>query len=375
MGKFVKGMKETLLLSGCVLFLASCGSENSSVDLTEKEAQVLKYEAVTAQEESGQREIVISIPESSEISGYVVYKDTVYYSLEYTTLFEDNTGTGVPEFTKEYSTQICAYDIKTGSGEVLYQYDNDYCIHVTDMQCNGEKLIWEDYPKEKIWNVKCMNLADGQTKDILSQAEGESGFDTITPRITEKGIYFYNNDENNKVNLLYYEFENNTTTFVAEDVYLMSPYIKPAVVNGVLSYCRQEEGETRIIMVDLSSQKETGLKVAMDVRDAMSDGKVCVWMTGYGTEDEVYVYDLSAKELQKISTGNIFSYAVSEGKVVINERNAETGIWLYDTEKETKSCLFDGTECYFGFTNIGYENNIYAEQSDGTGAFHLIEIK
>lgn len=144
-----------LLLTACAVKDAETISviENKNVEISDYE------ETVSVKNEIVIDSFEIDLPENSSVSTFCVYKDTLYYSVHYIDFFEDPIGNR-PEikFENQYNTQIRSYSLKDKKDELLFQYEEDRCIQVTDLQCNGKELVWEDDTDKNQWNTKKLSL-------------------------------------------------------------------------------------------------------------------------------------------------------------------------------------------------------------------------
>lgn len=85
---------------------------------------------------------------------------------------------------------------------MLYQYNETFCVEITDMYCNGEFLIWEDYGVESDWSVKCLPLTleeSGEPETIINAQSIPGDFWSITPVLTEDKVYWYHQGDDEAI--------------------------------------------------------------------------------------------------------------------------------------------------------------------------------
>lgn len=123
-----------------LLFLTACAKDPEVVDLSDKDAiQTVEYtESETLSNNIIMEKCSINIPENGSINNFSVYNDTIYYALDYFLKYDNPTGEKViPAFDKRDNTQIRAYNMNDKTDTLLYQYEEERCMTVTDIQCNG----------------------------------------------------------------------------------------------------------------------------------------------------------------------------------------------------------------------------------------------
>lgn len=58
--------------------------------------------------------------------------------------------------------------MQNGEEEVLYTYNAEHYIEISDMCCNGETLVWEDYNVDDTWwRVQKMELSEPESAEVL----------------------------------------------------------------------------------------------------------------------------------------------------------------------------------------------------------------
>lgn len=85
----------------------------------------------------------------------------VYYSVEFGDYLLRPKQIGKEEipFEDKYNTQIRAFCTETKEDNMVYRYSAKECIGVSDIQCNGKELVWEEYQNDA-WNKKLISLEE-----------------------------------------------------------------------------------------------------------------------------------------------------------------------------------------------------------------------
>ena len=105
-------------------------------------------------------EVSIDLEPYAEVRTCCLYNEKVFYALDYMNFYDDPMGEkGEQEFDKRHNSQIRMYDILSGEDRLVYQYNEDFCVAITDLQFNGEYLLWEDYNEyQGDWTIKCCQI-------------------------------------------------------------------------------------------------------------------------------------------------------------------------------------------------------------------------
>lgn len=293
----------------------------------------------------------------------------IYYGLVYSVPFESATSEeDVPEFVSEYNTQIRSCNMQNGEEEVLYTYNAKHYIEISDMCCNGETLVWEDYNVDDTWwRVQKMELSEPESAEVLfdSNSEGKE-FSAVTLSLTENELYWYNMNQENKhpIELWCYNLETQEKEMKQSALDTTSPYEHMNVVkDNCVTYKEEQDGKTTILVSD-EKGRENRITVAGEVSNPICDGRYCAWMGGYDyiERDYVMVYDLKEGELQKIDGAYVFSYGLVNECVILNR---EDGLWAYDLAENTKELLLEGDGVTCCFTTETSDGNLYMDDYAG----------
>ncbi len=147
-----------ILVAMMSMVLSSCSNQQEkNISVNENELSVLSdfQESKSQKEKLIIEEINIPIPENGNVNSFCVYKDRVYYSIEFGDYLMGQMEIGGEEiaFEEKYNTQIHVFHIGTKEDKILYQYKENECVSVSDIQSNGTEVIWEEY-KNGTWNVR-----------------------------------------------------------------------------------------------------------------------------------------------------------------------------------------------------------------------------
>lgn len=329
---FYRSIKSMTILI-YVLLLTACAVKDTETIrfIDNKNVEISDYEET----ESVKNEIVIDsfeidLPENSSVSTFCVYMDTLYYSVHYIDFFEDPIGNR-PEikFENQYNTQIRAYSLKHKKDELLFQYEEDRCIQVTDLQCNGKELVWEDDMDNNQWNIKKLSL--------------NNKFDTKEVRIGQA------------------------------DLSLASAYEHVNIVHDVsVTFKALEDGKTMIHLMNLRNKKSETFQVNCPVSNPVSNGEICVWSKGYEDRSVLFVYNIKDQSIEKIAASEIFSYGLIDEILIINQKE---GIFGYDIKSKEYSVLIDKEEGTYGFTFQGFKGNVYAEMFQDQHKLRVVNFR
>lgn len=365
-----KHRNQLLLVFSFMLLLTGCSNQTGNVKLSNtKQLEVLSYQESDLLSKNLQIEnFNLDNNTDGTIGTFCIYDDTIFYNVDYINYYDNPTGEKAKRaFKKEHNTQIYSYDIKNKKHTLIYQYDAKRCIQITDMQCNGSQLVWEDDSNEAGWNIKKIDLVNSMTpKNIISADKKNGNTDAPTVTITKDCLYWYEqtNEVDKFFNLCSYDFKTETKHIEKKGLTLSSPYKVHIVNNVCTTYETKDEKESVIHISPLQSKKAFDIYVDEPITDPISNGEICVWMNGYdnGYQDRgcLFIYDISEKTMEKISTPSMFSYGMINDFILVNQKD---GLYLYDTKNKTyKRFLKETEDISYGYTFQGQENNIYIEK-------------
>lgn len=339
MGKIKRTIVKMSTVVMMSLVLCSCSNQQEkNISINENELSVLSdfQESKSQKEKLIIEEISIPIPENGNVNSFCVYKDRVYYSIEFGDYLIGQMEIGGEEiaFEEKYNTQIRVFHIGTKEDKILYQYKENECVSVSDIQSNGTEVIWEEY-KNGTWNVRLVleNEVVEEPLIAVSQQNDAEQMENITLTIVEDGFYWYdqNEDEENPISLHKYDFVKQNTVNLETDIAVSSP---------------------------------------------IANEKLCTWMKGYDYHErqELYCFDREKQTAFCMPTAYTFAYEVLGDMILLNQ---EDEIICYDIKNMERTALTEGGKGY-GFLFAGIEGNIYAEIFDSneeSGELHIINIK
>ena len=327
MGKIKRTIVKMSTVVMMSLVLCSCSNQQEkNISINENELSVLSdfQESKSQKEKLIIEEISIPIPENGNVNSFCVYKDRVYYSIEFGDYLIGQMEIGGEEiaFEEKYNTQIRVFHIGTKEDKILYQYKENECVSVSDIQSNGTEVIWEEY-KNGTWNIRLV-LEDEVVEEPLvavSQQNNAELMENITLTVTEK--------------------ENNRT---------------------IIQICE--------------NQNNVNLETDIEVSSPIANEKLCIWMKGYDYHErqELYCFDREKQTAYCIPTAYTFAYEVLGDMILLNQENE---IVCYDIKNMERTTLTEGGKGY-GFLFAGIEGNIYAEIFDSneeSEELHIINIK
>lgn len=371
------------LLYGISVLLWVCysGKKATEIDITNEEVQMFEYQnSEWNRKTPALQDVVIHRPENSEVYPFCIYGNVVYYAITYSDFLTDPTGEHPIAFKPQYNTQIRCLDITSGKDQLLYCYQEDRCVSIENIKCNGTQLIWEEYLPDRAWCIKLLLLNDKAAKPEEVAAYNGTGMFSIALTISRDGFYWYNetDESNHPISLFYYEFATKKTTVMKNGLTLKSPYEYVNLVNDTLTTYREEsDGSTVISFYNIKTKEETVLHTSSRVSSPICNGTICIWVAGYDIydRDELFIYDISQKTFEKIAAGNIFSYGIVDDLVIVND--SEHGISCYDIKNKNYSLLIEipKNDIGYGFTFLGSDNNVYAQNFDVKESLKLIHIQ
>lgn len=354
-----------------VVIISGC-SNTKQIDISQQDALIQNYEE--SNEDSSKikmEEYQMSLPEKANMNTFFVFGNTIYYAVGYNNYFEGATEDSQRIFEKQYNTQIKSVNMETNEEKTLYTYDEQNCVEVTDMQCNGKVLVWEDYGVDsESWSIKMLDLEKEMYVETIETYTQENGdFSTVTLSITDEDLLWYNiNEEENVMNpnmLWRYNFEEEETSLQKDNLDTASPYEHMNSINGIYTtYQYIDENTSDIQIYDTKKDTNIILRVKGLVSAPICDGKICVWMCGYdyNNRNEIYIYNLKSKEFEKIECKYVFSFGLVNNCLILNR---EDGLWLYDIIEKKSKCLIQGDGIVCGYTFETFEGNVYMDNYIG----------
>ena len=125
-------------------------------------------------------------------------------------------------YSDDYATQIRRYDVQTKKDILLYQYDN--CVEISDIQSDGDAVIWEDYLGEDgTWRVVKQSKNKNDIQLLFSAKDTQSTMDAVTLKEKDGSVYWYDRSENNgKYGL--YQYADKNISILNDDISLASPF-------------------------------------------------------------------------------------------------------------------------------------------------------
>lgn len=348
-----------------ILFcLVGCGNKNGeSVNTETKESTVeMSTSDMNLVESSYQMdEFLIKHEKDVNVETFAFSGGKVYYSVNYSFYYENNEGDAEEkQFDKTHNTQIRVYDTVKKIDEVLYQYEEAFCVHISDMQCNGKYLIWEDYGiDDTIWRVNSLNLERNEEPKICFTNDTVQGqLDTITLSITSDSIYWYDLNKSEDGSILYkYNLNSEEVSTVKEDIDTSTPYTHVSIMNDALTTYRYVDDKTEITIE--SSNGEKKIEVEGNITNAQSDGQICAWLRGTDSNDRsrLYVLDINNNVTYVINCDYIFSFSIRDGFIFVNQNN---GIYMYDVINKQYSVIKESDGIYCGYMYYGL-NELYTD--------------
>lgn len=383
MGKIKRTIIKIFTIAMMSLALFSCSNQQEkNISINKSELSVLSdFQEVKSQKEKLiVEEINIPIPENCNVNSFCVYKDKVYYSIEFGDYLTGQMEIGGKEiaFEEKYNTQIRVFHIGTKEDEILYQYKENECVSVSDIQSNGTEVIWEEY-KNGAWNIRLV-LEDEVVEEplvVVSQQNDGEQMENITLTIVEDGFYWYDQNENeeNPISLHKYDFNKQEHVVKEKNLALKSPYEHVNIHNEIKSLYTEKENNRTIIQI-CENQNNVNLETDIEVSSPIANEKLCIWMKGYDYHErqELYCFDREKQTAYCIPTAYTFAYEVLGDMILLNQENE---IVCYDIKNMERTTLTEGGKGY-GFLFAGIEGNIYAEIFDSneeSEELHIINIK
>ena len=112
--------------------------------------------------------------------------------------------------------------MQTKKDILLYQYDN--CVEISDIQSDGDAVIWEDYLGEDgTWRVVKQSKNKNDIQLLFSAKDTQSTMDAVTLKEKDGSVYWYDRSENNgKYGL--YQYADKNISILNDDISLVSPF-------------------------------------------------------------------------------------------------------------------------------------------------------
>lgn len=349
-----------------LLLITACSKGKvEEVDLTDiKQVTIFDYRKSESIKNNLKMEMFkIKIPNGGQINSFCIYNNTVFYVVDFYNYFENPTGEKPHiDFEKKYNTQIRSFELENNEDLLLYQYDEEKCVQVTDMQCNGKELVWEDYIDVNSWNIKKMSLSENGVAENIFSYEPEKGIMTaITLTITDDGLFWYNQvgDGVYSIELCRYDFETKKVSIEKAGLSLSYPFEHINILDGIYTTYKTNLNNTTQIYIDnLKNKEELILNVAGNIRNPVSNGEICVWLVfdDYQDGESIFIYDIKGQTMEKVDVPYVLSYGLVGNLLLVNQ---EDGLYCYDVKNKEYENIIK-TEIPFGYTFQGQQNNIYA---------------
>ena len=356
-----------------VMSFTGC-APTDTITLTEADIVNMTYEQdSSALDNVEMEEYSISLPENGYVGAFCIYGSTVYYTVSFGDYLMSPGQEGAKKFEPQYNTQIRTF--ANGQDVLLYQYNETFCVEITDMYCNGEFLIWEDYGVESDWSVKCLPLTleeSGEPETIINAQSIPGDFWSITPVLTEDKVYWYHQGDDEAI-LYQYDLKKKEMEEIRDGLTLSSPYEHVSIVNGVCTTYEEKRGQTKIRMEEIDSQNTAVLLVDGKVQNPICNGDICVWEA---EEDILYIHLLEKGVTERIDIRpqHIFSYGLIGNYVIVNCKG-DAGAYCYDVKNKIYESLDSSAKVQYLYTFQGQEDNVYMEIVDEDEAFKIKNVK
>jgi hypothetical protein len=370
-----------------LLILSACGAKDKDIVVDMNETENIEFEKSEELENYFDIEIA-SLPITPIcVDFYCVNDDKIYYAVDYYEILTDQTGlTGNIQFEDKYNTEIRMYDFQTQNDVVLYKYNEARCVSIFDIRANSNRIVWVE-TTDTGWNMKTMVLGGESSPEIIVSGKKEEGYSAVVPKVTEEKVYWYNsgNEGTNQVSLFSYDFSDKKIQCEEDMLSLASPYEDFSLIGNVGTMLRQSEDEkinNLILLKNMNNQKENRINISGCVGKPIANEKICVWMEGYDSRNNLYVYTFDGKKAGRIdmSPAYAFSYGIVEGYVFINQwqdsQYGTEGLYCFDTENGKYQKI--NLPCKAGTVLLTIfeesENSIYLS-SEGNDTMQIICIK
>lgn len=308
----------------------------------------------------------IPLPEGAGCGAFCVYGDNVYYSVQY----PDPTQIG-EEFKKEYNTSIWRYRTDIKESELIYQYDLDYHVSISDMKCNGNVLICSEWYRYNRCRVKYFDLQNiDEPVEIIT--EGENSLSGINMMLSEDSVYWVENvtGETGKYNINRYSFTDGKVYREEESVPLVAPYKEMRMCEDMYAVCESDEsGKYSIIIHNTAKGTEEVIEVSEEIEIFACNSRFCIGKPDTSYSDCIYVYNIEYKQMIKMEMEKFNQCVLMDNMVIVS---AETGVTAYNLDKKEKTLLATDT----GYSLYsGNDNNAYIAMSNtGIGEMNILNI-
>ena len=323
----------TLLM---IVFLPNgCASDSTETQIesydTQETLQVNKKEfSNRAGSDCTIKEFKLPLPENADISCFCYSSPYIYYGISYT-FYKESMLTAGKEFvySDDYATQIRRYDVQTKKDILLYQYDN--CVEISDIQSDGDAVIWEDYLGEDgTWRVVKQSKDKNDIQLLFSAKDTQSTMDAVTLKEKDGSVYWYDRSENNgKYGL--YQYADKNISILNDDISLVSPF-QHVTLDGNKAVKIYTDADEKIQIQVGGKDIDTGIR---SVSDVQINDQYVVWHEE-NIINKIYVYDRKAKQIYMIETDDFFSYGMLEHTLIVN---GSAGVLAYDLDQETDTVI------------------------------------
>lgn len=323
----------TLLM--IVFLLNGCASDSTETQIesydTQETLQVNKKEfSNRAGSDCTIKEFKLPLPENADISCFCYSSPYIYYGISYT-FYKESMLTVGKEFvySDDYATQIRRYDVQTKKDILLYQYDN--CVEISDIQSDGDAVIWEDYLGEDgTWRVVKQSKNKNDIQLLFSAKDTQSTMDAVTLKEKDGSVYWYDRSENNgKYGL--YQYADKNISILNDDISLASPF-QHVTLDGNKAVKIYTDADEKIQIRVGGKDIDTGIR---SVSDVQINDQYVVWHEE-NIINKIYVYDRKAKQIYMIETDDFFSYGMLEHTLIVN---GSAGVLAYDLDQETDTVI------------------------------------
>lgn len=323
----------TLLM--IVFLLNGCASDSTETQIesydTQETLQVNKKEfSNRAGSDCTIKEFKLPLPENADISCFCYSSPYIYYGISYT-FYKESMLTVGKEFvySDDYATQIRRYDVQTKKDILLYQYDN--CVEISDIQSDGDAVIWEDYLGEDgTWRVVKRSKNKNDIQLLFSAKDTQSTMDAVTLKEKDGSVYWYDRSENNgKYGL--YQYADKNISILNDDISLASPF-QHVTLDGNKAVKIYTDADEKIQIQVGGKDIDTGIR---SVSDVQINDQYVVWHEE-NIINKIYVYDRKAKQIYMIETDDFFSYGMLEHTLIVN---GSAGVLAYDLDQETDTVI------------------------------------
>lgn len=368
-----------------MLVFSGCAGSNTSVDFTNADTQSIQYEQTRELTEDIQTTIIdIPCPENAYISTWCAYHQYIFYSIDYIDFLANQTGEVEKKVkTEEHNTRIVRYDTSDKSIEDIYIADG--VIPVSNLNYNGEILIWEEYPgkEEMAWQLKYVDLSKVSegVKVLLSDGDIEGMLWNVTPKLTEESMYIYeqlDTEKNEHPIILYkYDLKSGEVTQVKDKIDLSSPYEQVSIVGNWMTTYQFAGEKNTIFMENLNTGEKNTIQFSEGVCCPMGSEDFCIWRESYDAAEYPHflVYSAKEKTLERIELDeNIFAYTFLKNYVLMTR---EDGIWCFDLKTRKYQCLLDDEEYSYVYISTHGDECAYTQigtLEDGSVRIAKIEV-